>query len=592
MQDPLTREAILPPEPREGVAGALAPWARAALAGTWLLVTGIHLALPPHERAFVWPLGYLLLALLGSASLLYRAFRTGGAQRTAWGLLALSAFLDVPNLIMSSFAALGSLPGRITGVQSVLGIAGGILVLAGVLSFPRGRDTAGSFRRRALDGLIFAAALLFLLWVLGLQGSLHRAEAGLGLRVVSAYLNVALLGGGLVFMTSYHPDLVRGPFGWLGLSALAWLASLSAWTLAGLPAAPALQPWIVLAGSIPVAQGLAAWSPQRMDRPALAGGPVRAVRLLPYLPVLGALGVMAFLVARASPGLLRGASWIFLAIVVLLVLRQLQTIQDLEASRRTLEDRVLERTLALERAQETLLRTEQLNTLALMGAGLAHDLNNLLGSMRSSAELAALALEEGRTPSPGTLDRIVSTADRAAQLTRRLMGFVRQEQEELSPLDLGPEVRALEATLRLILPAAVDLRVELPEGTTLPVLGSRVRLEQMLVNLVVNARDAMPRGGVLSVRAGLAGPGDGQVLLEVRDTGVGMTPETRERIFELFFTTKAPGRGTGLGLPTLKAMVEETGGRIEVASAPDRGSRFRIYLPRLCNGKASGISGA
>ena len=195
---------------------------------------------------------------------------------------------------------------------------------------------------------------------------------------------------------------------------------------------------------------------------------------------------------------------------------------------------------------------------------------------RMGYELAQAECAEGQAPAPGALGRISAAADRAALLTHGLMGFVRREAEELAPTDLAREVLDMEATLRLILPRSVDLTLEVPGSGHLLVWSSRTRLEQMLVNLVANARDAMPDGGLLAIRAA-AEPG--HALIEVADTGTGMAPEILEHIFELFFTTKPPGRGTGMGLPSLKAMVEEGGGRLEVASAPGQGSRFRIFLP-------------
>ena len=222
-----------------------------------------------------------------------------------------------------------------------------------------------------------------------------------------------------------------------------------------------------------------------------------------------------------------------------------------------------------------------MNTLALMGAGLAHDLNNLLCAMKGSAELAVIHLEEGQPLAPRDLTRLASTADRAASLTRRLMGYVRSEAEELHPLDLGQELLQMEATLRLILPRSVSLGIEVPLYQALLAASTRTRLEQMLVNLVANARDAMPEGGRLQIRLHPGRSGAGQVVIEVTDSGTGMTPEVQAHIFDPFFTTKPPGKGTGLGLPSLKAMVEADGGGLEVASAPGLGSTFRILLPRL-----------
>jgi signal transduction histidine kinase len=550
--------------------------------GVWIAAGLVHGRLSVDQRLAVWPLSYMGLELLAAASLGYRAWKTPGASRLAWWLLALSAALEVPNLIVSLLLSRGWAAPWAAGVPSLLGLGTGLLVLAGVLSFPRAQESSAVLWRRVQDGLIFAVAVLFLLWVLGGQGNLPSVAHGMGFRVFVAYLNAALLGGGVVFMTSYDPGRIRGPLGWLGASALAWLAALSAWALTGLPPVVATQGWIVLAGAIPLFQGLAAWSPRPVEE-ALAGpgSERRAVVLLPYLPVAMAIGVLAVLLVGAPGSVTRSAFAIFLVMVALLLLRQFQSIQDLLAARRTLEDRVRQRTRALEQAQDTLLRTERMNTVALMGAGLAHDLNNLLCAMKSSAELAALRLDEGQAPGREELGRIAVAADRAAHLTGRLMGFARREEEDLSFLDLGTAVKEMEATLRLLLPQSVNLRIEARVGGGLTVQSSRLRVEQMVVNLVANARDAMPDGGLLTVRTGVGDSERPMALLEVVDTGIGMSPEIQARIFDPFFTTKAPGQGTGLGLPALKAMVEEGGGRLEVLSEPDQGSRFRILLPLL-----------
>lgn len=556
-------------------------WARlakAVLVSAWALVALVHLFLPPDARLLAWPLGYLFLEVLACASLAYRAWRTPGEGRLAWWLLAASAFLEVPNLLLQFLLAKGHLPWA-GGLPSLFTLATGLLVLAGVLSFPKGLERGRMFRRRVVDSLIFTVSLLFLLWVMGVQGSLRSAAQGVGLRVFASYLNVVLLGGGLVFMTSYQPDRIRGPLGWLSASAGAWLGALSCWTLAGLPAVVASRDWIILAGAIPLFQGLAAWSPRSVDGAKASADPQgKAAGLLPYLPVAMAIVVMAVSLAWAPRNLTREAFALFLALVVILLLRQFQAIQDLLAARRTLELRVLQRTQALQQAQDTLIRTERMNTLALMGAGLAHDLNNLLGVVKSSADLVIMNLEDGVVPGTKDLVRIATAADRAALLTRRLMGYARREVEELLPMDLGREVRGMEGMLRLLIPRAVDLHIQVPAEEPLVVQSSRLRLEQMLVNLVANARDAMPEGGDLTIRIERR---EDLAMIEVADTGIGMTPETLSRIFDPFFTTKAPGKGTGLGLSSLKPRVEEGGGHLEVESQPGQGSRFRILIPIL-----------
>jgi signal transduction histidine kinase len=579
-QDASTSLSALP----SGSGGALgrSRLPAAVLVGGWCMVALVHLLTSPANRTWTWPLGYLLLEALACASLAYRAWRTTGEERRAWTLLAASALLEVPNLLVTLLRLQQVMPPWSSAISSVLTLVTGVLVLGGVLSFPRGQEGRGTFLRRALDGLIFAASLVFLLWVMGVQSSLRTAGGDVGLRVFVAYLNVALLGGGLVFMTSYHPSRIQGPLGWLGASALAWLAALSAWTLAGLPSLVVTQKWILLAGAIPLFQGLAAWSPQpvRAPQPGL-DLERRGAALLPYLPVSLAILALAAQSIWLPVAVTRGTFSLFLVMVVLLLLRQFQAIRDLQVARESLEKRVHQRTRALEQAQDTLLRTERMNTLALMGAGLAHDLNNLLCAMKGSAELAVLQLEEGQPVAPRDLTRLASTADRAASLTRRLMGYVRSEAEELTALDLGQELLQMEATLRLILPRSVRLGIEVPLDQALLVASTKSRLEQMLVNLVANARDAMPEGGRLQIRLRPGGSGAEQVVIEVVDSGTGMTLEIQEHIFDPFFTTKPPGKGTGLGLPSLKAMVEADGGGLEVASTPGVGSTFRILLPRL-----------
>ena len=579
-QDASTSLSALP----SGSGGALgrSRLPAAVLVGGWCMVALVHLLTSPANRTWTWPLGYLLLEALACASLAYRAWRTTGEERRAWTLLAASALLEVPNLLVTLLRLQQVMPPWSSAISSVLTLVTGVLVLGGVLSFPRGQEGRGTFVRRALDGLILAASLVFLLWVMGVQSSLRTAGGDVGLRVFVAYLNVALLGGGLVFMTSYHPSRIQGPLGWLGASALAWLAALSAWTLAGLPSLVVTQKWILLAGAIPLFQGLAAWSPQpvRAPQPGL-DLERRGAALLPYLPVSLAILALAAQSIWLPVAVTRGTFSLFLVMVVLLLLRQFQAIRDLQVARESLEKRVHQRTRALEQAQDTLLRTERMNTLALMGAGLAHDLNNLLCAMKGSAELTVLHLEEGQPVARRDLTRLASTADRAASLTRRLMGYVRSEAEELTALDLGQELLQMEATLRLILPRSVRLGIEVPLDQALLVASTKSRLEQMLVNLVANARDAMPEGGRLQIRLRPGGSGAEQVVIEVVDSGTGMTLEIQEHIFDPFFTTKPPGKGTGLGLPSLKAMVEADGGGLEVASTPGVGSTFRILLPRL-----------
>ena len=181
-------------------------------------------------------------------------------------------------------------------------------------------------------------------------------------------------------------------------------------------------------------------------------------------------------------------------------------------------------------------------------------------------------------------------AHRAAALTRQLLVFARREVATPELLDLTQVVVGLEKMLRRVIAENIDLRLETAKNQV-NVFADATQLEQVIVNLVINARDAMSQGGVLTVRTELieAGglepheaddtPGESFAVIEVRDTGSGMDEITLERAFEPFFTTKAAGLGTGLGLATVYGIVEDAGGRITVESELGRGSTFRVFLP-------------
>jgi len=170
---------------------------------------------------------------------------------------------------------------------------------------------------------------------------------------------------------------------------------------------------------------------------------------------------------------------------------------------------------------------------------------------------------------------VVRATERAARLTRQLLAFSRQQMLDPSPLDLGEVAAALVPMLRRLI--GEDIEIAMLAAPGLPsVLADRSQLEQVVVNLAVNARDAMPSGGTLTIETRVVGE---RVALIVTDTGVGMTAETLEHVFEPFFTTKAVGEGTGLGLATVHGIVTQSGGDIHVYSEPDLGTSFKVYLP-------------
>jgi len=240
------------------------------------------------------------------------------------------------------------------------------------------------------------------------------------------------------------------------------------------------------------------------------------------------------------------------------------------------------------RTNTMLVQSQRLEAVGRLAGGVAHDFNNILTSVVFSAHLARESLP-AQDPARAELDQILLDAERATALTRQLLAFARRQVLQPHRVDVGELVRRLEKMLRRLLGEDVDLAIDTgPEPTV--VLIDPGQLEQVLVNLTVNARDAMPTGGRLSIAVRLADPpGEpprssppvpGHVLIEVADEGVGLASDVVERIFEPFFTTKQDGAGTGLGLPTCRGIVEQAGGSISVSSEPGAGTTFRVLLPR------------
>jgi signal transduction histidine kinase len=246
--------------------------------------------------------------------------------------------------------------------------------------------------------------------------------------------------------------------------------------------------------------------------------------------------------------------------------------------------------------EEQLRQAQKMEAVGQLAGGIAHDFNNLLTVVLS----AGTALRERfRGDDAGQQDvrEILDAAERAAALTRQLLAFSRRQHVAPRVVDICDTLGGVERMLRRVLGEDVALAVDL-RGPAL-VHADPSQLELAILNLAVNARDAMPRGGNLTVKvrpvpadgparpAGPDVPAGPLVLISVRDTGSGIDPQTRARMFEPFFTTKRSGRGTGLGLPIVQGVVAECGGAIEVESELGKGTEFRIYLPARA-GESSG----
>ncbi len=237
----------------------------------------------------------------------------------------------------------------------------------------------------------------------------------------------------------------------------------------------------------------------------------------------------------------------------------------------------------LRQKQEELVRAQKMEAVARLAGGIAHDFNNLLSVILGFADVLERRLpNEPRLRGPA--GQIRMAAERAALLTRQLLGFSRNEVPQPQVLELNRVVSGVHQMLERVIGEDVELRLRLGDGFG-PVFADPGQVEQVVMNLAVNARDAMPRGGVLDLETAPARLLDGggverpAVRFTVTDTGTGIAPEVMARLFEPFFTTKGAAKGTGLGLPTVQGIVKHLGGRLDVETEPGKGTAFHVIVP-------------
>ena len=244
----------------------------------------------------------------------------------------------------------------------------------------------------------------------------------------------------------------------------------------------------------------------------------------------------------------------------------------------------------LQQTEEQLRHSQKLEAVGRLAGGVAHDFNNLLTAIIGYSEMLEIKLKNDGT-SCEQAKLIRKAGEQAAALTRQLLAFSRKQLLQPKVLDLNALIREMEKLLQRVIGEHIRIRID-PAAGDPRVLADPHQIEQVILNLGVNARDAMPRGGTLTITTSNVTVSDtwrdgehelaaGEyVTLAVSDTGTGMDSDTKARIFEPFFTTKGPGKGTGLGLATVYGIVKQSGGGISVTTEPGQGSTFRIYLPR------------
>jgi two-component system, cell cycle sensor histidine kinase and response regulator CckA len=244
--------------------------------------------------------------------------------------------------------------------------------------------------------------------------------------------------------------------------------------------------------------------------------------------------------------------------------------------------------------ESQLRQAQKMEAIGQLAAGVAHDFNNLL-SVVLSYSIFIFEQLKANDPLRGDIEQVRRAGERATDLVRQLLAFSRRQMLEPRTLELGQAVRGMEKMLRRLLGEDVDLAL-FPGDAAGSIQADPTQIEQIVMNLVVNARDAMPVGGKLSIEVSSVvldgayvsthtevSPGS-YVMLAITDTGVGMTAAVREHIFEPFFTTKGTGKGTGLGLSTVFGIVKQSHGHIWVYSEPGNGTTFKVYFPRVEGG--------
>jgi signal transduction histidine kinase len=556
---------------KQGSSGAI--WAVLAVFAGANAILLVPSPLPASFRVGIPTVIYLVL-LAGSALAAFRRARQEPANRWGWFFLALffgmvtfSLAAALHHQVTEGFFRHQPPLAHLTGWTLSL-----LLVAISLLGF-HGNGVPPTSRWGALlDGAIFATALYLLFWMWVLKPLLPLAvDAQTRLLLQLLFLLIACSLG-----LASHALIAR---------RVAILSPLGAFTLAFVYFALFVPFWAkaILDGSYHVFHpsrtigvpfwALLWWATQTPwpRQPSSLKHRIWLL-LLPYLPgVLAFAGaLLTYLPAQAD----RDSFGIgLLSSLALLVLsRQGLVLKDFWELNRNLESKVEARTEELAQTQALVLRTQRMNLLATLGAGLAHDINNLLSA---ALGYLGLAMESGDPQTGRDLDRLGAALVRAGELTQRMMAAGRPEGPGMVPLDLSAHLRGLEPVLRAFLPKAMTLTMSVPDRP-LQVRAQGVLMDQILVNLVGNARDATPPEGRIAVRLSPGGLG---AILEVEDNGSGISHQVRERLFEAFFTTKEAGKGTGLGLGSVKAVVEGLQGSIQVHSELGRGSVFHIELP-------------
>ncbi len=540
------------------------------------------------------------------------ARRREGRARRAWMLLGAAAMSwAIGEAIWSYYELARNVDVPFPGYADI-GFLGLIpLAVAGLLALPPVPRSLTAQGRTLLDGLVITGSIFFVGWATVI-GPTYREGAGTTLEKVVGLAypigDVVLLSMAL-FIALRVARRHRGALLLIGVGLGVLAAADSGFIYQTLhetyESGSLIDPlWEI--GFLVMMIGAVIAIPRR-EQPEGEPGPGFISLALPYACVVAVVVLAA--VWRRREALDAPLFWTMLVVLLLVVIRQLLTILDNFVLTRTLESRVRElvesdlserERVQRERdeLQTQLNHARRLESLGNMAGAVAHDFNNILGVIMGFSSHVRTVLGDRRGMSPDEeraevadgLEQIERATTRAANLTKQLLTFSRREPAQTRVIDLNEIVRGMEEVLLRTVPETVEVRLSLTPVVA-PIKADPAQIEQVLSNLAVNARDAMPEGGTLTIATAVAMLDESQarirpgltpgrhVRLIVRDTGRGMTADVAARAFDPFFTTKPKGSGTGLGLATVYGIVSQAGGTIRVDSAPMRGATFTIHFP-------------
>ncbi|MFZ1614654.1 MAG: ATP-binding protein, partial [Holophaga sp.] len=436
--------------------------------------------------------------------------------------------------------------------------------------------------REFLDALLFTNSLLLVFWLMGLGDLIAKSPLSLSQKAAHllVFLDYALLMGLAIYRGLNASGRFANALGWMLAAFFLVSAGNLAWIgldLRGLyHAGHPMDALFLLIASLYLLAALAPLPAESL--PATKAARLSSL-LLPYLPFLMALPMIIYRISHLRQGQDAVALWLGTGMMALLLLRQLVALWDSLLFSRSLEAQVRERTRALEESQALLLRNQRMNIMATLGAGLAHDLNNLLSVIVMTTDLLEEETQAGQAPKPRDLSALRNASTQASDLVKKLMAFGRRAESESHLFDLRERIQGIAKLLEKLATPAVRVEWE-HDPNPLYLELDPMHIEQILVNLVANARDAMPTGGRIRIRTRLhQGPEGSLAELAVSDSGTGIPEEHRGQLFDAFFTTKEPGKGTGLGLASVKAIADECLATITVESVVSLGTTFTLRFP-------------